>query len=275
MGNNLWIAACKKALVCMLVCAPLSAYSACSRIIKVPISPIGLSVIAEGDTVSGVYPDLLRSAQEKSGCTFEFSVVPRARLEAMYKEGSLDILVPATKSPMRDESGVFIPMVLSRPSLIALPNVHPSPRSMKELIAHTKLRVAVVRGFDFGTTYLDALKELAAQGRLVEYTDPVSVARMLDAGLADVTIMPPSILLGAIYGEPRTSKLFNKLRFEPLKEFDWGYAGIYLSKTSLNDADRAVLKDLLEQTAKSGAVWTAFQHYYPAKALDGSVKPLK
>jgi len=275
MANHLLLLGCRMVLLGVLAYLPVSAHAKCSRIIQVPISPIGQSVIVSGDKVSGVYPDLLRAAESPSTCVFEFSVAPRARLEAMYKDGTLDLLIPATKSPRRDEMGLFVPMIQSRATVISVAAHHPPIQSLKDLLDRRTLRVAVVRGFDFGAAYQDLVKALTAQGRLSEYADIVSVGRMMDEGLIDATVMPPSIFIGATRDDPRTANVDKKLRFEPVKELEWGYSGIYISKTALSKADQLALRKFLEQIAKSSAVWKAFQKYYPPDALEGSMKPLK
>ncbi|HTD05157.1 transporter substrate-binding domain-containing protein [Undibacterium sp.] len=265
--------ACRNTGLGLLMCVSLNANAACSRTISVPISPIGLSVVVNGNSFSGVYPDILRAASARDGCKFEFSVVPRTRLDALFAAGKADLLIPASKSARRDEHGLFVPLVFSRATVISVASNRPAIRSAQDLLQRRELKVALVRGFDFGDGYQKLVKELTRQGRVYLDTDVVSVARLMQSGHADVTIMAPSILAGAIQDEPRTPGLLEKLRFEPIEELPWSDSGAYISKTSLNDADRAALRDLLERSAKSGAVWSAFQRYYPAGALAGSIQP--
>lgn len=82
-----------------------NAHAKCSRVIQVPVSPIGQSVLIDGDNVNGIYPELLRSLTDKEGCSFAFSEVPRARLEILFESGRADLLIPATKTQKRDMSG--------------------------------------------------------------------------------------------------------------------------------------------------------------------------
>lgn len=253
---------------------PLLAQAQCSRPLKVPVAPIGLSVTTVGDTVGGLYPDLLRGLAGKEGCQMEFSVVPRARLEAMFETGRADLLVPASRTSRRDEHGIFVPMVNSRPVLISLQSERPALNSLAELLERRELRVAIVRGYDYGDAYQALLKKLAQQGRLLQATDPISVARMLNGGMADLTVMTPTILTGALQGDERVRFLMERLRYEAVEELPWGESGIYISnKPTLSDADRALLRELLERSAKSDAVWRGFQRYYPAGSLAGSIKP--
>ena len=263
------IRACRLLSSCLLA-LPLLAWGQCSRTMKVPVAPIGLSVTIDGEAVGGVYPDILRSIGED--CRFEFSVVPRARLELMFESGQADLLIPATRTPRRDELGLFVPMVRSRPTLISLADKDRPPlRSLDELLRRRELRVVLVRGFDYGEGYLAMQRELASQGRLSQAVDALEAARMLSLGMADLTVMSPSIFAGALHNDARYKQLLARLRVEAVDEFPWGDSGVYLSKL-MPAADRQLMRDLLERSARSGESWKAFQRYYPASILADGMK---
>ena len=132
----------------------------------------------------------------------------------------------------------------------------------------------VVRGYDYGPGYQALINELNKQKRLLFEADPTSVARILKAGGADLTIMTPYILVGAMSGDARIEDMIPKIRYESIDELPWGESGMYLSKAALNDNDETALTTLLEQAAKSGLVWKSFQSYYPDNMLKESMRPL-
>lgn len=256
------------------LCAAPALWAQCSRPLNVPVAALGLSVTTVGDNVGGLYPELLRGLAGKDGCSMVFSIVPRARQEVMFETGRADLLVPATRTKRRDEHGIFVPMISSRAQLISLQSERPTLHSLAELQERRDLRVVVVRGYDYGDSYQALLKVLGQQGRLLQAVDPISVARMLNSGMADLTIMSATIMTGALQGDARVSFLLDRLRYEPVEELPWGESGIYISgKPVLAEADRALLRELLERSAKSGVLWRAFQRYYPPGGLAGSIKP--
>ena len=229
------------ALGLTLVSATTSAWADCSRPIRVPVAPIGMSVVTSGGEVSGIYPDLLRKVSAETGCQFDFVVVPRARVEAMFAASGADALVPATRTSQRDLHGDFIPMMKARAMLISISSDRAPVESLAELGERRELRVAVVR--------------------------------TLERNLADVTVMAPSILAGTLLQDSKTRPLLDRLRLEAMTELNWTDSGIYLSR-HLPAKDREVLGDALERNSRSGTVWKALQKHYPAGSYEEGLKAL-
>lgn len=259
------------ALLSLTTLAPASAE--CSRDIAVPVALIGTSIINSNGTVAGIYPEALRTASAKAGCNLVFSVVPRARLEVLFEIGKADILVPASRTPARDLLGTFVPMIGHRATLISVTGNRPPLTSAQDLLDRHELRVAVVRGYDYGEQYQALIRELAVQGRLFQEVDPVAIARLMQSGAIDVTIMGPTTFAGAIMREQRVAGLMDKLRVEPIPELPWSYSGAYVSRRSLKPEDQAAMLDVIERIAKSSVVMEGFQRYHRADILAESVRP--
>ncbi len=246
--------------------------AACSRVIQVPVAAIGYSIIIQGEAVSGIYAELLHEV-EKDGCQFQFSIVPRARSEMMFKMGMADLLLPSTRTPQRDELGLLVPLIKSRATVISIAYERPAITSAQDILLRKDLRLILVRGFDFGPAYRSLVAEMTQQGRVILEADVVSVARMLKLSNNHITIMAPSIIVGAIKDDARVQDLQNKFRFEPIDELPWGEAGIYISNSSLDKADREYLQSALIRAAKSGVAWQSFQRYYSPELVKVSIGP--
>lgn len=254
-----------------LSCA--GARAGCSRAINVPVAPIGASITVNGGVVGGIYPELLDAAAAKAGCRLAYSVVPRARQAVLFEIGKADLLLPATRTPARDQHGVFVPMIGHRATLVSLTGTRAPITNAQGLLDRTDLRVAVVRGYDFGEEYQALVRELAKQGRLFQEVDTVAIARLMQAGAIDVTIMGPTTFAGAVVREPRLAPLAERLRIEPIPELPWTFSGAYVSHRSLTAADQAALRELLENLARSPAVLEAFQRHHQPGILADSVRP--
>jgi polar amino acid transport system substrate-binding protein len=259
-------------LVAVLLAMP-AAQAGCSREIVAPFSPNSGRVHAEGGEVRGIYPDLLRVLGPKAGCQFQISLVPRARQVAMFENGSADVLMPASRTAARDKLGIFVPMLYNRAMLISVASNRAPISSAQDLLARRDIKVAVVRGFDYGEQYSALVKELGKQGRVFSEVDANAVARLLQAGSADLTIMGPTVMAAAIEREPRVAGLLDKLRIEPIPELAWKYSGAYISRRSLNAEDRNAVHELLDKMAKSGAIIDGYQRAFRPELLNDSVRP--
>ncbi|WP_255033871.1 ABC transporter substrate-binding protein [Rhodoferax sp. TH121] len=251
----------------------LAAQADCSRPMQVPMSSTGQSVIINEGAISGIYPELLRSLGGKDGCEFVLTPVPRARQELLFETAKADLLVPAVRTPRRDEHGIFVPLTRSRATVIAQDARRAPFKSMYDLIERKDVRVVLVRGFDYGQPYQELIEVLQRQNRLVLESDPLAVARVLKANPGDVTIMAPVILVGAIQDDARVSDLLDKLRFDPIAELPWGDNGLYISKSSVSKEDSATLLALLNRPTVASTLWKSFQTYYPASVLKESIRP--
>lgn len=249
------------------------AWAQCSRPVEAPVAPIGLGVTVSGSQVAGIYPEVVRELAGKHGCEVRFTPVPRARQEMLMENGHADLLLPASRSSKRDAWGDFVPLTQARPAVISLRGRRLFVADLGQVLARRELRVAVVRGFDFGETYRAALSQLRAAGRLVEEVDASAVARVLQAGMADLTVMTPTILWGALQGDERLRPLLPELRIDALQDLDWSDSGVYLSRQALGADDRRRLAALFMEAQQSGRIWTLTQEAYGTLNLDGWMRP--
>lgn len=256
----------------MLVAA--AAEAGCSRPLEVPMAPVGLSVRFDGERSSGLYPALLRELGTAAGCEFQIHRVPRARLQKMFESGQADVLIPASSSPSRDGDGEFVPLIQVRASLLTLASERPVPRSLAALAALPDYKLAVVRGFTFGAAYDKAIAALRAQRRLIEEPDAGGVARALREGLAQASVMTANVFVGTLVLDADLAPLVKQVRVDALDELGWSESGVYLSRHTLGEADRSVLRLAFTKSARSGRVWQLFNESYPPGSLGGSIRPL-
>ncbi|NBW50610.1 MAG: hypothetical protein EBR49_11080 [Betaproteobacteria bacterium] len=258
------------------LCLSGLAMAHCSRAIQVPVSATGQSVVIDGESVHGIYPDILSTISTREKCRFVITPVPRARLEKLYESGKADMIVASVRSARRDEFGVFIPMVRSRAMVISLGDGQRPPfKSGQDLLNNKEARLVVVRGYDYGNAYHELIEAMGKENRVLLEADPTAVARLMKSNPNDVTIMVPTILYGAMQEDPRLADLVDKLRLEPLDNLPWGESGVYLSKIALEPSLMQFLKSAMQRTAQSGIVYKGFAAYYPAQILKDSIKPLE
>jgi polar amino acid transport system substrate-binding protein len=255
----------------LLLAIPALAHGGCSRPLTAPVSPLGMSVIVRGQNVSGTYPTLFHDLGQRDGCEIRFTPVPRARQEALFETGRADLLIPASRTPRRDKFGYFIPLVASRAAIVSIDHARAPLRSFNDLLERKELRVALVRGFDYGDNYQALVKKLSEQGRVFFETDAIGVARLLNAGFADVSVLTPATIGGAILNDQRVTPMIDKLRIELVDDLPWGESGIYVSKTAVPAKDRAILEHMISSAVKSGLVWESVRKPYPPTLIEGTM----
>lgn len=250
------------------------AQATCQRPLNVPVTAMGHAVTVKGDAVKGVYPTLLADVAARTGCRFRFENVPRARVQRLFDAGEADLLLPANRTPERDAKADFVPLVRLRPALISLSYRQEVPVSLPRLLHQSRQRVAVVRGFDFGPEYRQALAELQRQNRLVQERDPASLARALQAGMAELALLSPLTLAGSLEQDVRLYPLLAAMHFETLEALPWMESGIYLSRQRLSEADRSLLRATLTDLGQRRQAWQLFhQLHAPGSAL-AALRPL-
>jgi polar amino acid transport system substrate-binding protein len=262
-----------RAVLVLLLALPAAAWAGCSRTMLVPVSPLGITVTVDGHGgVGGVFPDMLRAAGNAAGCEFNWLVAPRARIEAMFEAGQSDILLAASRSPKRDLVGTYVPMVGTRATLISIDPKRAPVHSLAELLKRKELRVALVRGYDFGEAYQVLVQKLGEQNRLILEASSSKVARLIHEGIADVTVMTSVGMAGAITTDERLKGMMEKLRVEPLEEIPWSDTGVYISKATVSAEDRELLEKIIATITKKKTLWDAYRRHYPANVLADGIR---
>lgn len=245
----------------------------CSRLIHVPVSSLGWSVVIKGDQYSGILPDFLQQLSLKSHCRFKFSSVPKNRQEILFETAQSDLLLPAIRTEKRDKSGRFVSMAQLRPVLISVETNQAPIQNEKALLAQRELKLLVVRAFDYGAQYQAIIKKMGQAGRLLQEPDALSVARTMRKDGRYVTIMAATIFYGVLEREPIVASLRGKVRYESLDELPWVDSGIYISTRSLPEKDQAYLREEIEKLNATDLLWKLYLNYYSADILKIGMRP--
>jgi len=246
----------------LLLLAGAGVAQGCSRPFDVPVATTGFSVIVDGDEVRGVYPDWLREAGRAAGCEFRFPVFPRARLTMMFfQSAEADILMPASRTPDREQQAHFLPLIRLKPVLVTPVGVT-APASLAELRRRKELRALAVRSHSWGEDYDRLVVELERERRISFVSDLRVLTAMLLAGRAEFTILAATTAYAALGDEER-----GRFVFTPLAGLPDVDAGLYLSTRRLAPDDLERLKTVLGQAAADGSLQRSYRRYFPADVL--------
>jgi polar amino acid transport system substrate-binding protein len=262
----------RRLLVLSLLAGAASAQGACSRPVKVAISPMGRNMMVAADgSVAGLVPDFLKQVAARTGCHFVFILVPRARAHLLFESGAVDLVPGATRTDERDRLGAFVHMYNSRAMLIALAGKLPPELALAEVGARA-LTLGAVRGYNYGPEYLGLVEQAAIQPRLSLVPDPDTAARMLAAGRFDAVLVGPSVFAEAA----QRAGLADKVAVTSVSGMQPAQVGIYLQRQALPAADLARLRDAIAALVNRGVYARLVRQHYPKPAwsalgLDGFV----
>lgn len=224
------------------------------------MAPSGrLVMVVENGQIDGVWPELLRLVGEAAGCRFEFSAMPRARMELELLSGQqLDLMISATRTEERDSRGLFVPLI-HQPMVLLTRSADAGRVNSLEALRRSDWRMAAPRSFAFSAEYRSLVDELQAARRVDAVNDIDAVARMLRAGRVDFALLSPP-QAHATAGDGLAFRRFDEM---PAME-----VGLYLSRANLPPADLALLRDALSRATREGLVRRAFLRHYPPEVAD-------
>ncbi|MBV8464845.1 MAG: transporter substrate-binding domain-containing protein [Burkholderiales bacterium] len=266
-GSLIALLALLSALHCSAAADPRPQQQACSRVLKVAISPIGKSMmVSPTGQVSGIVSDFLGHVSELTGCKFEFVVVPRVRAFLMLKNGSVDIVPAVVRTAERDQSGAFIHAYDTTPMLVSLKNTLPPTLALDEL-QNGALVIGVVRGYDYGPTYTGLIEHPKVKPRVASVADPDTLARLLAAHRIDAVLMVPSAFVNAA----EAVNIADAVDVTRIVGMPSAPTGMYINVLTIDAAERARLTDAIAVLARRGEYGRLLKRYYstPTWALYG------
>lgn len=254
------------ALLASLLACHAHAVAACSRPITIAISGQGSDmVVKENRNVSGAMAEVLEDVTRRSGCTFDYQFMPRVRAISLFMAGDIDVLPAAVQTAERDKVGRFVTFSSAQVAAIGLRQRFAQIGLPDKTLKGSYL-VNVVRGHDYGPAYKALLQSLRAQGRLEEVVDPLTAARKLARGRADVILIAP----GAFVEATEQAGIDNALQAVPMASIPAFLAGIYLSRSSLIASDREQLAASLSDPGLKQRYWQAMSKRLRPWALAGA-----
>ena len=237
----------------------IDALAQCSRDIIAPISPTGFTGRLKDGEISGATPAFFNEIGQKIGCRFIYQFVPKSRQEYLFEIGQSDVMFITNRSSKRDESGLFVPLIQIRPTIISIKKSRPPVENIHNLLADNTIKVVVVRGHNYSDEYIRLIDNLQRLDRLVVESDPESVIRMMGKNPSWVSVMSPTIFVGTLKTAPSLSGFKEEIRYEGIADFPWTNTGMYISKKSLSEQDQQYLYTHINTEFNKNKIWNALK----------------
>lgn len=234
----------------------------CSKTMRIAVSPQSPALnVNRQNQVSGILSDFFSSLEDSTACRFSWDFVPRARAIHYLKHGLTDIVF-AIRTDERDQYAEFIPLLEFYPSLVVM-NDAVRGEDQEHLLEQEQLRFGFIRGYDFGKDYLEFVERSKLAKRGVEFIEIEDVARRMDSGQINASIMPATVFVQAA----QDILLDKKIQAIPLNQFSKAKVGIYLSHHAVKAEDRLILREAIGSKNKIDLFYRLFRSHYPAWAM--------
>jgi len=119
----------------------------------------------------GLDKDVAEELARRSGCAFQFKVMPRRLIWQAMQQGTVDMTLSAAATPARKAFAWAEPYLWVRHMIILRKDVDPAVRSIEDFIAAPGLRLAIGRGYAPGSVYDDLVAQLRNVGRIEDVDD--------------------------------------------------------------------------------------------------------
>ena len=213
----------------------------------------------EGQKPAGIDVDIVEEVARRTGCKFQTFMDSRVRTWADIANGALDMTVSAIETEERNKFAHYVIYMKGRNRLLVRSDVPGAARTLQAFTAQTSLRLAVVKGFKHGQHWDEWVNTLRQQGRVDEYADAGTAARLVAQGRNAAFLSEP-VVWGRILED---SKLEGKVTVIDAYPGDNYAAGFAMSKGRLRDDDIQRIQAAIAAMRADGTLLKIFGAYLP------------
>jgi polar amino acid transport system substrate-binding protein len=235
--------------------------------------PITLALYEHGylyDKASnrGIDKDVAEELSKRSGCRFEMSVQPRARIWHALETGRLMMSVSGIQTPERDAFASFVPYMSLKNYVLV--NSALDVKSAAEFAANPKLLWGTVRAFKHGKKADEFLEQLRGSSRVRESADSLSVMQIFAL---------PNRTSATFAQPPVYAKYIKELGIAPqVRIEDWFPEdapvplGLVFSKKHFSPSEVQKWSDIVQKMRADGSLKLIYERYLGA---DGARRMLR
>lgn len=263
-GRGRFARAC--ALLCLLACglaapaaqvqaqvdSPPTAGPACSRPFSLALHDHGL--LYSADSATGIDKDVADALQQRSGCRFLISLLPRARIWQLIESGALDFSLSGISTPQREQFAAFAWYFSNKYQLLLRRDS--GVTSIEDFERRPRLQLGVIRGFRYSESANRLVDRLAEQQRLTQSSGLSALFDALAAGRIQAMIIEPFDLPTVSLARIREQTQIVEFGDPPVPH------GLIMSRASLSEAEQARWRALVELMRRDGSLLRIFKKYF-------------
>lgn len=252
---------------CTIIC---SAYDGQTNAWSQPLcgKPIKLAFYEYGYLYfdgKGIDRDIVEELRKRSGCSFEFQVMARARIWADLASGDLDMSVSGIQNPERDKFAIFAPYMAIKNYAVVNSSVAARAGTGDDFISLNNLQMGAVTSFKHGKKQDELLDRLRRAGRVQESPDAESIFLKLKTHRVDGMFSQPPVF----------RKYLSDLEMEDMVSvLDWAPDekgvphGLIMSRHRFNEEEAEKWRNLILDMKKDGTLKRIYMKYLPEKEAE-------
>lgn len=219
----------------------------CARPVRVALFEFG--ILYRSALRDGADKQLLALLEKRTGCPMSLAVLPRTRVWAEMKAGTLDMATAVIATPERESYAYILPYLRARNVVLINKGAANRVQNIRELETGG-LRMGAVRGFRHEPSY-DALLDRMRQRNLVlDAVDVQENLRFLQRGMVDAVLVQPIVYRAYLSESQIRNDIVVRDWAAPL-EVSTG--GLMLSRATFTEAQARRWDQLLETIQKDGS----------------------
>lgn len=224
----------------------------CSRPLTLAYHDHGLLYSRASDR--GIDKDVAMEMLRRSGCRFEISVMPRARIWMQIESGQLDFSMSGISNEAREKFAGFAWYLYNKYYLIVRKEA--GAGSLADFEANPRLKLGAIRSFRYSPRLNQLVDRLAPQQRITEVADHEQLLSMMKLDRIQGMIIEPF----------NYTQVDRRSLAELTQILEVGdppvLHGLIMSKRSLSEAEQAKWRALIEGMRRDGTLLKILSKYF-------------
>ncbi|WP_394790009.1 substrate-binding periplasmic protein [Rhodoferax sp.] len=225
----------------------------CSRPLTLALHAHGVLYSAESGT--GIDKDFADALAQRSGCTLQVSVLPRARIWQLIESGALDFSLSGIATEERDKFAAFAWYFSNKYYLLV--NKSANVQQLSDFEDQPALKLGAIRSFRYGTNANRMVDSLAEAGRVSYASGLEPLYQVLSLGRIQAMVIEPFDI-----GDVQTSSIKDSTRIFEFNDPPVPH-GLIMSKKSISAVELQKWAAIVQSLRDDGTVLKIFQKYFP------------
>lgn len=202
----------------------------------------------------GIDKDVAQELMKRSGCRFEVSVMPRARIWKWIESGELDFSMSGITNESRDKFASFGWYLYNKYYLMVRKDRQVS--TLADFERDASLKLGAIRSFRYSPSANKMVDSITAQGRVVDVADHEQLLAMIKLDRIQAMIIEPFN-----YSQVDAKALGELTRIIEVGDPPTLH-GLIMSKASLPEAELSKWRGLIDEMRRDGTLLKILRKYF-------------